>query len=196
MTGETKPCLCCGIEIHAATITARFKRQKYCSRSCASKSKPEKPLVHRFYSRIVRSDNPDDCWIWVGKIAKKRGSYGAISVAGNKTRLAHRVSWEIANGASVPVSLMVLHSCDNPRCVNPNHLSLGTALDNSNDARARGRTACGERAFGAKLTGDSVKFIRWLLSEGAVRADVARQYKTTPGNISLIRDRINWRHVP
>ena len=153
----------------------------------------DEKFLARFWSNVCRGDAPDDCWLWLG--GKWRKGYGRIKPTGSRRfRSAHRISYEMHIG---PLDgRMVLHSCDNPRCVNPNHLSLGTALDNSNDARARGRTACGERAFGAKLTGDSVKFIRWLLSEGAVRADVARQFKTTPGNISLIRDRINWRHVP
>lgn len=77
----------------------------------------------------------DGCWNWIG--ASLPRGYGRFYFRG-KPRYAHRVSLEL-HGVEVPDGLNVLHACDNPRCVNPNHLSVGTQQDNMRDARDKGR---------------------------------------------------------
>lgn len=95
-----------------------------------------KPLADRFWPK-VRRGAPDDCWTWLG--ARLTKGYGLIGVAGDmRGRLAHRVSWEIHN-APIPDGLLVCHHCDNPSCVNPAHLFLGSHSDNLKDMSRKGR---------------------------------------------------------
>lgn len=92
----------------------------------------------RFWDNLNKEDS-EICWNWMGY--RNRVGYGQIKVGGKNLR-AHRVAYAIANG-HVPASLDVLHSCDNPPCCNPNHLWLGTDLDNVADKVAKGRQAKG-----------------------------------------------------
>jgi len=92
-----------------------------------------------FFRRNTNSElSPASCWLWSGALAKNRG-YGVYwDTAAQQTKLAHRGAWEIARGP-IPQGLSVLHRCDNPPCVNPAHLFLGTQLDNIRDMDKKGR---------------------------------------------------------
>lgn len=94
----------------------------------------------RFFKKVLIG-KPDQCWIWTG--GKNRQGYGVFAI-NRKSTLAHRVSFSLHVG---PISegMMVCHSCDNPSCVNPDHLWLGTAQDNTDDMFKKGR---GKKAFG------------------------------------------------
>jgi len=89
-------------------------------------------VMDRFFRKV---DKTGSCWNWLA--GKDKDGYGKIKIARKDLR-AHRVSWEIHNGI-IPGGLLVLHRCDNPSCVNPSHLFLGTALDNNRDRDAKGR---------------------------------------------------------
>lgn len=91
-------------------------------------------LAERFWPKVERRE-PDECWPWKASVTGR--GYGRFALSG-KARHAHRVSYEIANGQA-PGDLFVLHRCDNPPCVNPAHLFLGTNTDNVRDAVAKGR---------------------------------------------------------
>jgi hypothetical protein len=95
----------------------------------------------RFNRRVDRSGGPDACWPWLGRIEPK--GYGTMAVGGRQ-RLAHRCAMALAIG-EVPRGKLVLHACDNPPCVNPAHLRLGTQLDNMRDMVQRGRKVRGEK---------------------------------------------------
>lgn len=97
--------------------------------------KPTDPVV-RFWAKVDRR-GPDECWPWLGGTAGK--GYGQFYRAKRQPVGAHRFSWEIANARPVPPRMMVMHACDNPPCVNPAHLSVGSASDNTKDATAKGR---------------------------------------------------------
>lgn len=90
-------------------------------------------VLRRFFEKL--SVGPD-CWEWIG--ARIPEGYGQLSVDGRVVG-AHRLAWELAHGASIPPRLLVRHRCDNPKCVRPSHLALGTVRDNARDSVERGR---------------------------------------------------------
>lgn len=112
--------------------------------------------IERFWSKVDKSDNHDHCWLWTDKPNPK--GYGSIGVSG-KTYRAHRVSYELAYGP-IPDGLNVLHTCDNRICVNPNHLFIGTQLENIQDRDIKGRQTRGESHPRSKLTEDQVLAMR------------------------------------
>lgn len=102
---------------------------------------------------------PSGCIEWIG--AQKERGYGVISCSlpnHHRSAGAHRVSWELANNASLLPGAVIMHECDNPSCINPEHLTLGTHLENAQQAKARGRLvrARGERSSRALLSAEKV----------------------------------------
>ncbi len=97
--------------------------------------KPIDPTI-RFWSKVQKG-LPDQCWIWTA--GKQGKGYGQFYRAKREPIGAHRYSWELANGRPVPAGMQVMHSCDNPPCVNPAHLSVGTCADNLRDCADKGR---------------------------------------------------------
>lgn len=109
------------------------------------------PLSQRFEQKVQRTEG---CWLWTGALGggKGDGRYGLIKHQGC-THGAHRVSYEMHKGP-IPAGMEVMHQCDNPRCVNPDHLRLGTHLDNMRDMYSKGRreSAVGMRNGAGKLS--------------------------------------------
>src|SRR5690348_4092351 len=107
----------------------------------------------RFNAKVDRSSGPNACWPWTGSV--DTGGYGHIRNESGKMASAHRLAFEIAFGYW-PGEMHVLHRCDNPRCVNPSHLFLGTHEQNMLDMASKGRAvvACGEKSNLARLSED------------------------------------------
>lgn len=101
-------------------------------------TKNPRTLEQRFWGRV---DITPGCWNWIG--SKSTNGYGNIGIQ-KRTYYVHRVSWEIHN-SKIPEGLDVCHKCDNRRCVNPEHLFLGTRLDNMQDCLAKGRVPASRR---------------------------------------------------
>jgi hypothetical protein len=145
----------------------------------------------RFWQKV---DKSNDCWVWTS--ATWGSGYGFFWVGGKKrSEFAHRVSWSLANDSSVPPGLVVMHSCDNKLCVNPAHLSLGTAQDNKDDSVSKRRHAFGARnGGGVKLNEDAVRDIR--SERGKVpRRLLAQRYGVHEGTIKSVWSGRTWRHV-
>lgn len=144
-------------------------------------------LAARFWAKV---DKSGDCWEWTG--ARHPQGYGLIKTMTGMSR-AHRVSVEL-NAGPIPDGLMVRHKCDNPGCVNPDHLVVGTALDNVQDRVARGRSADrrGERHPLAKLSSKLVEFIRASPLRGK---DLAEIFEVSQASISFIRSNKRWSHL-
>lgn len=150
--------------------------------------------VKRFWEK-VKIGPADDCWIWQGKPV---GGYGRITIGGSVIR-AHRLSWQLAHGP-IPEGMLVCHNCpggDNPLCVNPAHLFLGTNADNTADkiAKGRARYAQGSRVSGAKLTEADVLVIRDLRADGHTYQRIAARFRVSERAISRITRGEGWGHV-
>lgn len=174
-------------------------------------------VKYRFNIR-VNKDGPihpilkTRCWLWTGHIRdpKAKLHYGGLRI-GNKMERAHRVSYELHVG-EIPKDKCVMHECDNPICVNPEHLSIGTKLDNYDDMRNKGRdnkatglnhgrktkperTARGEKHGVAKVTDDIVREMRVLREAGWTLWSIAKKFDVCERTVVLITKRITWRHV-
>jgi hypothetical protein len=139
---------------------------------------------------------PDGCWEWVGSTS--RDGYGGIRIKGRLYR-THRLAYELAR-ESIPQSLQVCHTCDNRLCCNPEHLWLGTAIDNALDCIAKGRAhrnpRIGEKHVRAKLTTADVLVIRAAYATGTISTnELARQYAVSQALIWKIVHRVIWKHI-
>lgn len=130
-----------------------------------------------------------DCW--ESKLGKGTFGYARVSMPGSRATAAHRVSYEHHHGP-IPEGLIVRHKCDNPPCINPDHLKVGTSAENNEDARSRGRIKIGTEVHTAKLTEAEVGFIREELASGETVKGMAHRYGVTPATIRAIRDRKTW----
>lgn len=138
---------------------------------------------------------PDECWLWTASHGRK--GYGRVKARG-KARGAHRIAYESACGEGSADGLVVRHKCDNPPCVNPAHLELGTHADNARDRSERGRHVRGSFHKNAKLTDADVVKIRSLYiphtrDHGLVA--IARRFEVTTTLVSKIIRRERWCHV-
>ena len=141
------------------------------------------PIIHvRFWAKVDASAGPTGCWLWTG--ARFPAGYGAIKIAGRPWG-AHRVAWELVNGP-IPDGLQSLHRCDNPPCVNPLHLFLGSQADNARDMVAKGRSR-------RVLTSTAAAAIRGALRAGAARADLAGRHGVHITLIDKIAEGRRWR---
>src|SRR5687768_2088481 len=124
-----------------------------------------RPLADRFWEKVDKR-SPNECWNWVA--AREHFGYGRVRFA-HTHLLAHRVSWELTFGL-IPHGQFVLHRCDNPSCVNPAHLFLGSTADNVTDRNRKNRQARqkGEKNGGSKLTIAQIQEIRARHAQGNI----------------------------
>lgn len=172
-------------------------KRHYERRRCGVSPEP-RSLVERFQGKVDKENGPihlvyGQCWVWKASLTK--WGYGQFKY-GDTMELAHRVAWFILHGAWP--TLCVLRHCDNPPCVNPTHLFLGTDADNAADraAKGRGNSPRGERNHNVKLTENDVLDIRSLSAMGATRRTLAEEYGIGLANVSSVITRRAWRHVP
>lgn len=150
------------------------------------------PLGHRvpLDARIARHTKraPTGCLEWTSY--KPPHGYPMLNIDGSMRR-ASRVIWTAAHGP-IPDGLLVMHTCDNPACVEITHLKLGTHKDNTQDMLAKGRCAEGERAGAAKLTRAAVTDIK---ASGCPTAELSTKYSISKSQIRRIKNGDYWRNV-
>lgn len=144
--------------------------------------------VDRFWRQVARG-GPDDCWQWLG--APRGKGYGAFSVkVGDEARQrkqidAHRFSYEL-HVAPIPPGMLVCHHCDNPPCVNPAHLFVGTYADNNRDKSMKGRNPGNRTSVGRQpyaLRGDELEVARAMLAAGATQRAIATRFGISPAAV-------------
>lgn len=148
-----------------------------------------KKILDRFWDKVDKTSNPNGCWEWTAY--STQAGYGQFANWYGKTAYAHRISYEIANNAITKKDI-VCHSCDNPKCVNPNHLWLGTPQQNLKDRDIKGRQAKGIQQGLSKLTETQVLDIR---TKSMRAIDYAKKYRVDITNIYQIQNRETWKHI-
>jgi len=153
-----------------------------------------KPIGERFWPKVKKTKG---CWLWEG--TKNNMGYGMFMRVSPKKELAHRVSWALAYG-SIPPGKNILHKCDNPACVRPDHLFIGTKKDNTQDMVKKGRNKYvahpGEKNGNAKLTKRKVLEIRGAYETGKIsQTALAELYGVSQALIGFVITRRAWKHV-
>lgn len=185
----TKECPVCGVTISYKSQSL-LDRVTTCSRSCGGRLFA-KPLKQRILDRHD-VDPVTGCWVWNG--ARFLGNdrpvnYGRVHIH-SKIKTAHRVAYEAFIGP-IPKGLCVCHTCDNPPCVNPEHLFLGTHQDNMADMVRKGRN-CTDPT-NVKITLAELREIRRLLALGERNVDIAKHLGVSRHIVGGIKNNISWK---
>jgi len=151
------------------------------------------PLSIRFFDKILITDF---CWEWIG--AKYKDGYGAL-YKNSKLCRAHRISYELFVD-EIPDGMLVCHHCDNPACVKPEHLFIGTIKDNVKDkcnkGRASGGSLKGESCPSHKYTEEIVLMIRQLYDEGGIsKRGLAKKLNIPHSTVIRIINKDTWKHI-
>lgn len=153
-------------------------------------------LSERFHAKFIPEPNTG-CWLWMGSITGRdeRGMLTIGKSLGGKNIYAHRVSWMLFRG-EIPQGISVLHTCDVPSCVNPEHLFLGTQLDNMRDCAMKGRivpnSQKGQECSWTKLTDHAVAEIK---SVRLTRKEYAVKFGISYHNVGRIQRGERWQHI-
>lgn len=148
-----------------------------------------------FFKKIHKTDS---CWEWIG--GTNQYGYGKFRIGSSKDRTrctcpSHRISYMLFKG-DIPDDLNICHSCDNPKCVNPDHLWTGTHNDNVQDKILKGRDLRGEKHQNSKLTSDQIKEIREEYSHGNISmSKLGKKYSVCSAVIHDIVHRKSWVHI-
>lgn len=195
MTAKSEHYVCsyCGRGYMAPPNARTIPPRRFCSRRCAKESQVI-PIDQKLWARVVKSDG---CWEWTGP--RTPFGHGHLNHR-NKRVYAHRLSWELHNGP-IPDGMSVCHRCDNPPCVNPAHLWLGSHGDNLRDMATKGRQGLhlapakavrGEAHHRSVLTDDMVREIR-ASSESAHA--LSRRLGVSRPTVARVRQGRTWKHV-
>ncbi len=188
-------CVCntCKAEFFAYLSEINRGEGLYCSRPCYIATRTI-PLEIRF-KKYIGPTTPAGCILWIGKL--NTHGYGMIGEGGSKGKglSAHRYAWERANGP-IANGLLVLHRCDNPPCINPDHLFLGDHADNMADKVAKGRQQKGEQCPIARLTAALVRELRKrYLAGGISYKALAAEYGFSTNAVCCAVRGVTWKHV-
>lgn len=198
----TTDCPYCGTEHRASPAALRKGKDRFCSRKCFNAYR-RRPAEERFWAKVDKNGPPHPilgtpCWLWTA--ARSHRNYGLWSPYSNTAPQigAHRYAFHLAYpDVPLPDQIEVCHRCDNPPCVRPDHLFLGTPSDNALDSSRKGRSRAGILNIKAKLTEGDVLEIRALDAVGSVEIDKLAAEKGVTGDaIRAVIRRRTWRHLP
>jgi transposase len=156
----------------------------------AKKMTPEEQVA-AFWGRVRKSDG---CWEWTASTNPSGYGQGVTIPGVRRQTSAHRASWILHNGP-IPRGLFVCHRCDNRRCVRPDHLFLGTALDNNRDAARKGRNAWGPRSPHAKITAEQAQEVIDLYAGGMLQRDIAARFALQKSTVCRIVRGVRWKRL-
>lgn len=151
------------------------------------------PLKARLERHTIPEPN-SGCWLWAGAVSPN--GYGTTRIGGRHgvTRGVHQASWMVHRG-SIPAGLFVCHHCDVKVCINPDHLYLGTAAQNTQDATDRGRIKRGEERRNARLSDEIVRTIRRMSAEWASSREIGISVGVDPRHVRYVLQGRIWGHV-
>lgn len=149
------------------------------------------PLTQERIKKRVEVDHSTGCWNWSGVLHKQ--GYGMIR-SGRTQHLTHRASYTVFKG-DIPQGMFVCHRCDNRRCVNPDHLFLGTVQDNQLDMKNKGRSVFGERCSTAKLKEADVLKILSMKNSGMTGRAIAKAFNVSPSLVCMIAKGKVWQRT-
>jgi len=192
-----KICAGCGVQF---SVPPSHSFIKFHSQQCHGRWKT-RSAAERYWSHCVKSEI--GCWSWSG--SHHGAGYGLLWISDKPrlTVLAHRFSYELHYGP-IPEGLGVLHSCDNPECTRPDHLFLGTQVDNNNDRDSKDRVRHGSEHKNAKLTEEQVAEIREIVKRAkefdppVVRVSLrslARKYRVSHQTLADAVNGVTWKRV-
>jgi hypothetical protein len=149
------------------------------------------PVTIQIFQRHIAKEDSNGCKLWKGAI--QTGGYGVFIIRINPINYrsaAHRIAWMLANGRDIPYGLFICHSCDVPACVNPEHLFLGTHMDNMKDKREKGRS-------GLTVVSDAdVLEIRRLGKLDCTDSEISKKFGVSTSHIHAIRTYKKRKYVP
>lgn len=181
-------CPICGKQFQTYPhIIKRVKTGPYCSEKCSYlKFTNKDDLIDRFWAKVDKKED-NECWEWIGNL--QHDGYPRFKIT-TKVILAHRFSWELHNG-DIPNKMLVCHHCDNRKCVNPNHLFLGTHQDNSTDMVLKGRHRNPTKNKIDKNIADKIRTI--YNSRKYTQKELGLMFSLHQSSISLIVTNKEWR---
>lgn|SRR6266850_556922 len=157
-----------------------------------------KSIAQRLNERVVKLQG-NSCWLWQGFVEKSGYPRISIGLRHGRNLRANRVAWQLKYG-KIPEGKLVLHSCDNKRCVRPSHLFLGTHQDNMDDMVKKGRSLKMDetfaRRFPCKLSVEKAKEIRTLHSTGVQQKTLAEKFSVSRALVCAIVHNKVWQEVP
>jgi len=180
----------CGRDTYAFGLCSKHYQRLKATGTVEDGPFAQEPLEKRFWKKVDKREE-NDCWPWIGAIS--HSGDGVIGVNG-RNKSAHRISYELCKG-EIPEGMHVMHSCDNPKCVNPRHLRSGTASENIKDAFDKGRKQApklsGEQNPKSKLTLEQVRFIKSNPQLG--HKAIADMFGLSPNAIRGVRIGRTWK---
>jgi len=148
-------------------------------------------LMERFHEKWLVT--PNGCWEWQAATMGK--GYGFMKIPGTRNQIsAHRLSYLLHYG-TLPDDMNVCHTCDNPKCVKPSHLFLGTQKDNQQDMKSKDRHLYGSRNTVSKLTDEKARQIHKLSNQGLSQGKIGKIFGITQGTVWKILKGQRWEHI-